>query len=94
MLFRLSRNWAIYSGISFLSCLATILPITRIGISLLILCYGLYGASQVFKDFAKIEDKGNATGKKAVLWAFSESASDFIFLAIAIIAGIFLGVHY
>ncbi len=94
MLFRLSRNWAIYSGISFLSCLATTLPITRIGICLLILCYGFYGVSQVFKDFARIEDKGNATGKKAVIWALSESTSDFIFLAIAIIAGIFLGIKF
>ena len=94
MLFRLSRDWAIYTGISFLSCLATILPVTRVGIFFLILTYGVFGVAEVFKTFAKIEDKGNASGKKAVVWAFSESAAEFIFLAIAIVVGIYLGVHH
>ena len=94
MLFRLSRDWAIYTGISFLSCLGTILPITRFGISLLIISYGLYGVANIFIAYSKIEKSGDARDKKAMNWALSYSAPDFIFLALAIVAGIYLGVYH
>ena len=94
MLFRLSRDWAIYTGISFLSCLATLLPITRFGIFLLIVGYAFYGIAHVFIAYSKIEKSGDARDKKAMIWALSYSAPDFIFLALAIIAGIYLGVHH
>ncbi len=94
MLFKLSRDWAIYTGISFLSCLATIIPVTRFGISLLIISYGLYGVANVFIAYSKIEKSGDGRDKKAMIWALSFSSPDFIFLAIAIIAGIYLGVNH
>lgn len=94
MLFRLSKDWAIYTGISFLSCLATILPITRFGISLLIAGYAFYGVAHVFIAYSNIEKSGDARDKKAMNWALSYSAPDFIFLLISIVAGIYLGVHH
>ena len=94
MLFRFSRDWAIYTGISFLSCLATILPITRFGILLLITGYAFYGVAHVFIAYSQIEKSGDARDKKAMNWALSYSAPDFIFLALATTAGIYLGVHH
>ena len=94
MLFRLSKNWAIYTGISFLSCLATILPVTRFGIFILIVSYFLYGLANMRIVQTEIEKKGIAKDNQATKWALTYSTPEFIFLAIAIVVGIYLGVHH
>jgi hypothetical protein len=94
MLYTFSKNWSLYTGISFLSCVATALPITRFGIGLLILGYTLYGAVNTFITFSKIEQSGNAHDRQAMRWAIAFNAPDFLYLAVAVIAGIYLGVAH
>lgn len=94
MLFNFLKNWSLYTGITFLTCLATTLPFARFGIGLIILAYGLYGVANIFITFSKIEKAGDARDNKAMMWAVSFNAPDFIYLFIALIAGIYLGVSH
>jgi hypothetical protein len=94
MLYTFSKNWSLYTGISFLTCVATTLPITRFGIALLILAYALYGAVNTFITFSKIEQENNAHDEKAMRWAIAFNSPDFLYLLVAVIAGIYLGVAH
>lgn len=89
-----SKNWALYTGISFLTCVATFLPITRVGVVLLIGAYALYGVSEVFKAFSQLEKEGEGRGKQALVWALSFNMADFVYLVIAVSTGIYLGVNH
>ncbi|GEM_PF-2925455 len=91
MLYTFSKNWCLYTALAFLSCVATALPITRFGIGLLILFYALYGVANTFITFSKIEQAGNAHDRQAMRWAIALNAPDFLYLALAVIAGIYLG---
>lgn len=92
MLYHLSIKYSVYCGLTFLTCIATVFPITRVGIYLIIAGWVAWLISDTGINYARIEKERLERNRKAFLWAVLWNLPHFILTILAIIVGTYLGV--
>lgn len=85
-----SLRWGTYTGISFLTTLACVIPITRMAVSLVIFGYTSYTCFCIFRDYTEIEKDGRG-GKRGVLAALAVNGQELIYLVLALMVGLVVG---
>lgn len=89
-LFYISLRYGVYTGISFLTALAVIVPITRIASSLIIIGYSLYTAFSIFRAYTEAELNGRY-GYRALRQALSVDGIELVFIVLALLVGFAVG---
>jgi len=90
-IFWISIRWSTYTAISTIICLACILPVTRWAAGLVLLCYTGYAVSEVFKDYARIQQERQLQGKTAFNFAVINNGLEFVYLVMAVLIGLLCG---
>ncbi|MFB2772667.1 hypothetical protein ACE1AT_25825 [Pelatocladus sp. BLCC-F211] len=91
MIYRVSIKYTVYCGLSFLSCIATVFPITRVGIYLILVGWTAWLIADTGINFVRIEQERLERDKKALLWAVLWNLPHFILTILAITVGFYLG---
>jgi hypothetical protein len=90
-LYYASLRYGTYTGLSFLTALGCIIPITRTASALIILGYTSYTAFSIFRAYTHAESQGKY-GKKALRFALSIDGIELIFIVLALLVGLTVGV--
>lgn len=85
-----SLRYGTYCGISFLTALAVIIPVTRFASSLIITGYSAYVGFSVFRAFAQAEKDGKH-GKRALRQALSVDGIEIVYTVLALLVGLVVG---
>jgi hypothetical protein len=91
MIYNLSIKYTVYCGLSFLSCIAAVFPITRIGIYLILASWTAWLIADTGINYARIEKERLERDKKALLWAVLWNLPHFLLTLMAITVGCYLG---
>jgi hypothetical protein len=83
-------RYSIYTGIATLVMSATIYPVTRGAVSLLILGYTTYILLDTLRLYSDNEDK--STGNRLLRLVLSVNGFEFAYLIFAVIVGIYIGI--
>ncbi|MBW4505079.1 MAG: hypothetical protein KME64_00945 [Scytonematopsis contorta HA4267-MV1] len=92
MIYKISIQYTVYCGLSFLTCIATVFPITRLGISFIIGGWVAWLIADTGINYARIEKERLEKDKKALLWAVLWNLPHFILTILAITIGFYLGI--
>jgi threonine/homoserine/homoserine lactone efflux protein len=84
-----------YGGLSFLSALASLVPITRVGAGLIIFGYLLYMLIDTYKEFYENNPRYNSMGKRnknqhLLYKAFLTNGVDYVLFFLSVFAGIYI----
>ena len=88
----ISITWAVYTAIATFIGLAVYLPALRLGVFLLVTCYGFYIITDTCQAALKVKTNDNIPDwKEAFQRALAHNSLDIFCFVIAIFVGFFIG---
>lgn len=89
-MFKFWLRWGIYSAIAFLTMLAVVSELFRMGSMIIVIGYALYLGADTFRQYVTAFDY-NHNQDKSLLMAVSNNAIDIVFIIMALVIGLSLG---